>query len=112
MLPEALNLIQVGELSRLPQLHLAVHHLPKPWFLYAKHKIIIPRPEVTMIFLDGTAQESEPLTVGGLTMCLLAPWHHQPASRHEQASGTAVCLHSTVRSYNCMGECFYYFSFL
>lgn len=75
MLPEALNLTQVGELSKLSRLYLAVHHLPKPWFLYAKHKVIIPWPEVTMIFLDGTAQESEPLTVGGLNMCLLAPWH-------------------------------------
>lgn len=112
MLPEALNLTQVGELSKLSQLHLAVHHLPKPWFLYAKHKVIIPWPEVTMIFLDGTAQESEPLTVGGLNMCLLAPWHHQPASHHGQALGTVVCLHSTVQSYNCMGECFYSFSFL
>lgn len=60
-----------------------------------------------MIFLDGTAQESEPLMVGGLNMCLLAPWHH-----HEQALGIAVCLHSTIQSYNCMDECFYYFCFL
>lgn len=72
MLPEALNLTQVGELSRLPQLPLAAHHLPKPWFLYAKHKVMIPQPGVTTIFLDGTAQESESLTIGGLNMCC---WH-------------------------------------